>query len=181
MGRKITVDSATLVNKGLEVIEARWLFGMKPEKIQVIVHPQSIIHSMVEYEDGAVMAQLGVPDMKLPIQYALFYPDRRPMEGERIDFYSLGSLTFERPDTETFRGLRLAYDALGAGGSMPTVFNAANEKAVKLFLERKIRFLEIYDLIQGAMENHKVVSYPSVEEILEAEAGTYEYIDTLYR
>ena len=181
MGRKITVDSATLVNKGLEVIEARWLFGMKPEKIQVIVHPQSIIHSMVEYEDGAVMAQLGVPDMKLPIQYALFYPDRRPMEGERIDFYSLGSLTFERPDTETFRGLRLAYDALGAGGSVPTVFNAANEKAVKLFLERKIRFLEIYDLIQGAMENHKVVSHPSVEEILEAEAGTYEYIDTLYR
>ena len=181
MGKKITVDSSTLVNKGLEVIEAKWLFDVEPEKIQVVVHPQSIIHSMVEYEDGAVMAQLGVPDMKLPIQYALFYPDRRPMEGERIDFYSLGSLTFERPDTETFRGLRLAYDALGAGGSMPTVFNAANEKAVKLFLERKIRFLEIYDLIQGAMENHKVVSYPSVEEILEAEAGTYEYIDTLYR
>lgn len=180
MGRKITVDSATLVNKGLEVIEARWLFGMKPDKIQVIVHPQSIIHSMVEYEDGAVMAQLGIPDMKLPIQYALFYPDRRPMEGERIDFYKLGSLTFEKPDTETFRGLGLAYEALDRGGSMPTVFNAANEKAVKLFLDRKIRFLEIYDLIQGAMENHKVVSYPSVEEILEAEADTYEYINALY-
>lgn len=176
MGRKITVDSSTLVNKGLEVIEAKWLFGAEPENIQVIVQPQSIIHSMVEYEDGAVMAQLGTPDMKLPIQYALFYPDRRPMDGKRIDFYELGSITFEKPDTETFKGLSMAYDAIRVGGSMPTVFNAANEMAVSLFLNRKIKFLEIYDLIQGAMENHKVVANPSVEEILEAEAAAYEFI-----
>lgn len=179
MGRKITVDSATLVNKGLEVIEAKWLFGVEPERIQVIVHPQSIIHSMVEYADGGIMAQLGTPDMKLPIQYALFYPDRRPMEGKKVDFYELGSLTFEKPDTETFRGLAMAYEALKAGGSMPTVFNAANERAVALFLDRKIRFLEIYDLIQGAMENHKVIKNPSVDEILEAEMESYEYIDAL--
>lgn len=179
MGRKITVDSATLVNKGLEVIEAKWLFGVEPERIQVIVHPQSIIHSMVEYADGGIMAQLGTPDMKLPIQYALFYPDRRPMEGKKVDFYELGSLTFEKPDTETFRGLAMAYEALKAGGSMPTVFNAANERAVALFLDRKIRFLEIYDLIQGAMENHTVIKNPSVDEILEAEMESYEYIDAL--
>lgn len=178
MGRKITVDSATLVNKGLEVIEAKWLFGVEPKDIQVIVHPQSIIHSMVEYEDGAVMAQLGLPDMKLPIQYALFYPDRRPMEGERVDFFKLASVTFEKPDTDTFRGLALAYEAAGIGGSMPTVLNAANERAVSLFLDRKIRFLEIYDLIQGAMENHKPVQEPSVEQILEAEAQAYDYIDS---
>ncbi len=178
MGRKITVDSATLVNKGLEVIEAKWLFGVEPKDIQVIVHPQSIIHSMVEYEDGAVMAQLGLPDMKLPIQYALFYPDRRPMEGERVDFFKLASITFEKPDTDTFRGLALAYEAAGIGGSMPTVLNAANERAVSLFLDRKIRFLEIYDLIQGAMENHKPVQEPSVEQILEAEAQAYDYIDS---
>lgn len=179
MGRKITVDSATLVNKGLEVIEAKWLFDVEPEKIQVIVHPQSIIHSMVEYVDGGIMAQLGAPDMKLPIQYALFYPDRRPMEGKRVDFYDLGVITFEKPDTDTFKGLKMAYDAIREGGSMPTVFNAANEKAVALFLDRKIRFLEIYDLIQGAMEHHKTIRNPSVEEILEAEAESYEYIDTL--
>jgi len=176
MGRKITVDSATLVNKGLEVMEAKWLFGVEPDKIQVVVHPQSIIHSMVEYVDGGIMAQLGMPDMKLPIQYALFYPDRRPMEGKRVDFFELGSISFERPDTDTFRGLAMAYEAIHAGGSMPTVFNAANEKAVALFLEKKIRFLEIYDLIQGAMENHKVIQNPSVEEILESEAAVYDYI-----
>lgn len=177
MGRKITVDSSTLVNKGLEVIEAKWLFDVEPEKIQVIVHPQSIIHSMVEYADGGIMAQLGMPDMKLPIQYALFYPDRRPMEGRRVDFYDLGSITFEKPDMETFKGLAMAYDAVRCGGSMPTVFNAANEKAVSLFLDRKIKFLEIYDLIQGAMEHHKVIKNPTVDEILEAEAESYEYID----
>lgn len=177
MGRKITVDSATLVNKGLEVIEAKWLFNVDPEKIQVIVHPQSIIHSMVEYVDGGIMAQLGAPDMKLPIQYALFYPDRRPMAGKRVDFYELGSITFEKPDTETFKGLAMAYDAIREGGSMPTVFNAANERAVALFLDRKIRFLDIYDLIQGAMEHHKTIKNPSVDEILEAEAESYEYID----
>ena len=160
MGRKITVDSSTLVNKGLEVIEAKWLFQTEPEKIQVVVHPQSIIHSMVEYADGGIMAQLGMPDMKLPIQYALFYPDRRPMEGKRVDFFALSALTFEKPDTDTFKGLSMAYDAIKAGGSMPTVYNAANEKAVSLFLERKIRFLEIYDLIEGAMAHHKVVADP---------------------
>lgn len=179
MGRKITVDSATLVNKGLEVIEAKWLFDVEPEKIQVIVHPQSIIHSMVEYEDGGIMAQLGVPDMKLPIQYALFYPDRRPMKGKRVDFFELGSLTFEKPDTETFKGLEMAYEAIRTGGSMPTVFNAANEKAVAMFLDRRIRFPEIYDLIKGAMEHHKTIQNPSVDEILEAEAESYEYIDSL--
>ena len=181
MGRKITVDSSTLVNKGLEVIEAKWLFGVEPEDIQVVVHPQSIIHSMVEYADGGIMAQLGMPDMKLPIQYALFYPDRRPMEGKRVDFYQLSSMTFEKPDTETFRGLSMAYDAVAKGGSMPTVYNAANEKAVALFLERQIRFLEIYDVIQGAMEQHKVIQNPSVEEILETEAAVYEYIDASRR
>lgn len=176
MGRKITVDSSTLVNKGLEVIEAKWLFGVEPEAIQVLIHPQSIIHSMVEYADGGIMAQLGMPDMKLPIQYALFYPDRRPMEGKRVDFFELGSMTFEKPDTDTFRGLSMAYEAIASGGSMPTVFNAANEKAVALFLDKKIRFLDIYDLIQGAMEAHKTIQDPSVEQILEAEAEAYDYI-----
>lgn len=178
MGKKITVDSATLVNKGLEVIEAKWLFGVDAEQIQVIVHPQSIIHSMVEYVDGGIMAQLGMPDMKLPIQYALFYPDRRPMDGKRVDFYTLSSISFEQPDRETFQGLSMAYDAIRVGGSMPAVFNAANEKAVSLFLNKKIKFLEIYDLIQGAMEHHKAVGNPSVDEILAAEAETYEYIDS---
>ncbi len=177
MGKKITVDSATLVNKGLEVIEAKWLFGVEPEKIQVVVHPQSIIHSMVEYADGAVMAQLGMPDMKLPIQYALFYPDRRPMQGKRVDFFELSTLTFEKPDTQTFRGLAMAYEALREGGSMPTVFNAAHERAVSLFLERRIRFLEICDLIQGAMENHKTMARPCVEEILQAQAQACDYIN----
>ncbi len=176
MGRKITVDSATLVNKGLEVMEAKWLFDVEPEQIQVVVHPQSIIHSMVEYVDGGIMAQLGMPDMKLPIQYALFYPDRRPMDGKRVDFFALKSISFEEPDVKTFRGLQLAYDAIAAGGSMPTVFNAANEKAVGLFLDKKIRFLAIYDLIQGAMEQHKVIANPGVDEILEAEAQAHAYI-----
>ena len=176
MGRKITVDSATLVNKGLEVMEAKWLFDVEPEQIQVVVHPQSIIHSMVEYVDGGIMAQLGMPDMKLPIQYALFYPDRRPMNGRRVDFFALKSISFEEPDIKTFRGLQLAYDAIAAGGSMPTVFNAANEKAVGLFLDKKIRFLAIYDVIQGAMEQHKVIANPTVDEILEAEAQAHAYI-----
>ena len=181
MGRKITVDSSTLVNKGLEVIEAKWLFDVSPEQIQVVVHPQSIIHSMVEYADGGIMAQLGMPDMKLPIQYALFYPDRRPMEGKRVDFFELRSITFEKPDTDTFKGLAMAYDAIRMGGSMPTVYNAANEKAVGLFLDRKIKFLEIYDLIGGAMEQHKVITEPTVEQILETEAAAYEYIDSVIR
>ena len=176
MGRKITVDSATLVNKGLEVMEAKWLFDVEPEQIQVVVHPQSIIHSVVGYVDGGIMAQLGMPDVKLPIQYALFYPDRRPMDGRRVDFFALKSISFEEPDIKTFRGLQLAYDAIAAGGSMPTVFNAANEKAVGLFLDKKIRFLAIYDLIQGAMEQHKVIANPTVDEILEAEAQAHAYI-----
>lgn len=176
MGRKITIDSSTLVNKGLEVIEAKWLFGTELSKIQVVVHPQSIIHSMVEFADGGIMAQLGTPDMRLPIQYALFYPDRRPMEGKRVNFYELGQMTFEAPDTETFRGLALALKAGEMGGSMPTVYNAANERAVALFLDRKIRFLEIPEIIEASMEHHRLLSNPSVEEILETEAATYDYI-----
>lgn len=176
MGRKITIDSSTLVNKGLEVMEAKWLFGVGLERIQVVVHPQSILHSAVQYVDGAVIGQLGTPDMKLPIQYALFYPDRRPMDGRRVNFFELGQMTFEEPDTETFEGLALAYRAAEAGGSMPTVYNAANEKAVALFLNRQIGYLQITGLIGEAMEQHRVIANPSVEEILRTEAETYEYI-----
>ncbi|MCM1541943.1 MAG: 1-deoxy-D-xylulose-5-phosphate reductoisomerase [Blautia sp.] len=176
MGKKITIDSSTLVNKGLEVMEAKWLFGVDLDRIQVVVHPQSIIHSAVQFVDGAIMAQLGVPDMKLPIQYALFYPDRRPMEGKRVDFFDLARITFEKPDTETFTGLALAYEAAKAGGSLPTVYNAANEKAVALFLERRISYLQIPELIGEVMERHKVIEDPTVEQILDAEAETYEYI-----
>lgn len=177
MGRKITIDSSTLVNKGLEVIEAKWLFGVDLDRIQVVVHPQSVIHSMVEYVDGAIMAQLGTPDMRLPIQYALFYPDRRPMGGKKLDFFELGQMTFEKPDTDTFVGLKLAYQAADAGGSMPTVYNAANEKAVQLFLNRRISYLEIPELIAGAMEQHKVIGSPNVNEILQTEKAVYEYIE----
>ena len=177
MGRKITIDSATLVNKGLEVIEAKWLFDVSLDQIQVVVHPQSIIHSMVEYVDGGIMAQLGTPDMKLPIQYALFYPDRRPLTGKRVNFYELGQMTFEAPDMETFRGLRLAYESARIGGSIPTVFNAANEKAVALFLDKKISFLQITDLIEECMQYHEVIYAPSVEEILETEQAAYAYIN----
>jgi 1-deoxy-D-xylulose-5-phosphate reductoisomerase len=180
MGNKITIDSATLVNKGLEVMEAKWLFGVDLDQIQVVVHPQSIIHSMVEYVDGGIMAQLGMPDMKLPIQYALFYPDRRPMKGERVDFYALGSITFERPDMETFTGLKLAMRAAGEGGSVPTVFNAANEKAVSLFLNKKIRFLQIAEIIEMCMDAHKRIEAPNVEEILASEQETYELIATKF-
>ena len=178
MGHKITIDSATLVNKGLEVMEAKWLFDVELDRIQVVVHPQSIIHSMVEYVDGGIMAQLGVPDMKLPIQYALFYPDRRPMAGKRVDFYELGSITFERPDMNTFTGLKLALRAAAEGGSVPTVFNAANEKAVSLFLNRKIRFLQIPEIIEMCMDAHKKKENPDVEEILSAERETYELIQS---
>lgn len=177
MGRKITIDSATLVNKGLEVIEAKWLFDVDLDQIQVVVHPQSIIHSMVEYVDGGIMAQLGTPDMKLPIQYALFYPDRRPLEGKRVNFYELGQITFEVPDMETFKGLKLAYEAARIGGSMPTVFNAANEKAVALFLNKQISFLQIPELIEACMQQHQVVKQPDVDEILYAEQTAYEFID----
>ena len=176
MGRKITIDSSTMVNKGLEVIEAKWLFGVTVDQIQVVVQPQSIIHSMVEYEDGAVIAQLGTPDMKLPIQYALYYPERRYLPGERLDFWKLNQITFEKPDLETFYGLKLAFEAGRTGGSLPTVFNAANEKAVAMFLDRKIRYLEIPEIIQACMENHKNILEPTVEEILKTEQETYEFI-----
>ena len=176
MGKKVTIDSASLVNKGLEVMEAKWLFDVDLDRIQVVVHPQSIIHSAVQYVDGGIMAQLGMPDMKLPIQYALFYPDRRPMDTRRVDLFSLKQLTFEEPDTDTFRGLKLAYLAARQGGTMPTVFNAANEIAVALFLQRKITFLQIPDLIESSMENHRMTNNPTVDRILETEAETYEYI-----
>lgn len=178
MGRKITIDSSTLVNKGLEVMEVKWLFDVDPERIQVVVQPQSIIHSMVEFDDGAVMAQLGTPDMKLPIQYALYYPQRRYLPGDRLDFWKLSQITFEKPDTETFRGLTLAYRALREGGSMPTVYNAANEKAVSLFLDGKIRYLDITDIIEDCMDSHLTLTSPSVEDILGVEREVYERIES---
>lgn len=179
MGKKITIDSATLVNKGLEMMEARWLFGVEPENIQIVVQPKSIVHSMVEFTDGAVIAQLGTPDMKLPIQYALCYPKRRPLPGERLDFSRITEITFERPDLESFPGLQLAFDAAAAGGSLPTVYNAANERAVAWFLDHKIGFLDIPDLIGRCMEAHKVIANPSVEEILETEAETYALMENM--
>ena len=180
MGPKVTIDSSSLVNKGLEVMEARWLFDVSLDDIEVVIHPQSIVHSAVQFVDGAVIAQLGVPDMKLPIQYALFYPDRRPMAEKRLDLFELGSLTFEKPDTDTFRGLSLAFKAAREGGSMPTVFNAANEMAVKRFLKGDIRYLEIYDMIDEAMEQHKKVENPDVSAILQAESQTYAYLSERY-
>lgn len=173
MGRKITIDSSTMVNKGLEVIEAKWLFDVDFDQIQVVVQPQSVIHSMVEFVDGGIMAQLGTPDMRLPIQYALYYPERRPLPGERLDFYQLSSLTFEKPDMETFQGLKLAYQVGKTGGSMPTVYNAANEYAVARFLNKEIGYLEIIEMISYAIETHQVVANPDVSEILEIEQDTY--------
>ena len=178
MGAKITIDSSTMVNKGLEVIEAKWLFGVEVDDVQVVVQPQSVIHSMVEYEDGAVMAQLGTPDMKLPIQYALYYPKRRYLPGERLDFYSIGKLDFEKPDMDTFYGLKLAYEAGRKGGSLPTVFNAANELAVSMFLKREAKYLEITEIIEDCMMAHKNIPEPTLEQILETEAETYERINS---
>lgn len=178
MGRKITIDSATLVNKGLEVMEAKWLFGVNLDQIQVVVHPQSVIHSMVQYEDGAIIAQLGTPDMKLPIQYALYYPERRFLRGMRLDFYKLGQMTFEAPDMDTFEGLKFALEAMRRGGNIPTIFNAANEMAVAMFLERRIAFLDIPDIIASAMEEITYIEHPSVEEILATEAAVYEWIES---
>ena len=178
MGQKITVDSATLVNKGLEVMEAKWLFDVDLDHIQVVVQPKSIIHSMVEFKDGAVMAQLGTPDMRLPIQYALYYPERRYLEGERLDFHKLKEITFEDPDMDTFLGLPMAMDAARAGGSMPTVFNAANELAVKKFLQEKIGFLDIYEIIGQSMDRHQVIANPDLDEILAVEAETYKWIES---
>lgn len=176
MGSKITIDSATLVNKGLEVIEAKWLFGVEPDNIEVVLQPQSIIHSMVEFEDGAVKAQLGTPDMKLPIQYALYYPERRYLAGERLDFTAMSGIIIDKPDRETFRGLDFAYRAIKEGGSMPAVFNAANEKAVAMFLNGDIKFLQIYDIIEACMDEHLVINNPSLNEILETERAVYDYI-----
>lgn len=178
MGKKITIDSSTMVNKGLEVIEAKWLFGVNVDQIQVVVQPKSIIHSMVEYVDGAVIAQLGTPDMKLPIQYALYYPERRYLPGERLDFRTLTEITFEEPDMDTFYGLLLAFEAGRKGGSLPTVFNAANELAVSKFLERKIRYSEIPEIIETCMKEHRNILHPSVEEILETEQNVYEQIES---
>ena len=181
MGRKITIDSSTLVNKGLEVMEAKWLFDVTLDQIQVVVHPQSVIHSAVEYEDGAVIAQLGTPDMRLPIQYALYYPERRNLSGRRLDLFEIADLTFEKPDTDTFRGLALAYLAMEKGGNIPTVYNAANEKAVSLFLDRKISYPEITELIEACMEDAEFIDHPDVDEILWTEAADYEFIEKKIR
>ena len=178
MGRKITIDSSTLVNKGLEVMEAKWLFDVDLDRIQVVVHPQSVIHSAVEYEDGAVIAQLGTPDMRLPIQYALYYPQRRPLSGKRLDLFSLANLTFEEPDIETFKGLKLAYEAMTRGGNIPVAYNAANEKAVSLFLNRKIGYLEITDIIEETMKQTGFIPNPTLEQILETEQEAYEFISS---
>jgi len=178
MGQKITIDSSTMINKGLEVIEAKWLFDVNVDQIQVVVQPQSVIHSMVEYEDGAVMAQLGTPDMKLPIQYALYYPERRYLPGDRLDFWEMGKLDFEKPDMDTFYGLKLAYKAGREGGSLPTVLNAANELAVSKFLKREVKYLEIMEIIEDCMNAHKNIANPSLEQILQTEAETYERIES---
>ncbi|MGB5823100.1 MAG: 1-deoxy-D-xylulose-5-phosphate reductoisomerase [Proteocatella sp.] len=178
MGKKITIDSSTLVNKGLEVIEAKWLFDVEPEDIQVVVQPQSIIHSMVEFVDGSIVAQLGTPDMRLAIQYALYYPDHKPLDGKRLDFGMLKQITFEDPDMENFQGLALAYEALKTGGSMTTVYNAANELAVSKFLNREIGFLDITDIIRESMKQHKVTENPTVDQILQTEKDTHDFINT---
>ena len=176
MGRKITIDSSTMVNKGLEVMEAHWLFDVSMDQVQVVVQPQSVIHSMVQFDDGAVIAQLGTPDMKLPIQYALYYPERRFLAGERLDFWSIGHLDFEKPDMDTFYGLALAYEAGRCGGTLPTVFNAANELAVSQFLNQEIKYLEITEIIEDCMKAHKTIANPTVEQILDTEQETYDRI-----
>lgn len=178
MGRKITIDSSTLVNKGLEVIEAKWLFGVDLDQICVVVHPQSVIHSAVEYEDGAVIAQLGTADMRLPIQYAIYYPDRHALSGKRLDLFELGSMTFEKPDTDTFVGLKLAMEAGTKGGNITTAFNAANEKAVAMFLDRKISYLQITEIIEAAMNNCSFIENPDVEQILATEQDVYDFINS---
>lgn len=177
MGQKITIDSATMVNKGLEVMEAAWLFDAAIEKVQVVVHPQSVIHSMVEYMDGSIIAQMGLPDMRLPIQYALFYPDRKKLlQTEKLDFARLKQLTFEEPDMDTFYGLKLGYEAGRLGGSMPAVYNAANEWAVAEFLKGRLKFPAIPALIKEAMEHHKLIQTPVLNEILNTEQETYDFV-----
>lgn len=179
MGKKITIDSSTLVNKGLEVIEAKWLFDVEFDQIEVVIQPQSIIHSAVEFIDGSIVAQMGTPDMHLPIQYAIYYPERKVLKGQRLNFYELGKIEFYEPDYNTFPGLGLAYEVGRAGGSMPTVYNAANEKAVDLFLNRKIKYLDIVELIKSALDNHKFIENPTITQILECEQETYDYINNL--
>ena len=176
MGHKITIDSSTMVNKGLEVMEAKWLFGVDIDRIQVLVQPQSVIHSAVQFDDGAVIAQLGTPDMKLPIQYALYYPERRYLPGDRLDFGKLARITFEDPDPVNFPGLALALRAGRTGGSMPTVFNAANERAVAMFLKKQIGYLDIARIIEEAMDAHKVIAHPDLDQILRTEQETYDFI-----
>ncbi len=176
MGQKITIDSSTMVNKGLEVIEAKWLFDVDVDDVQVVIQPQSIIHSMVEYVDGAIIAELGTPDMRLPIQYALYYPERRFLPGDRLDFWDIKKLEFEKPDTKTFYCLDLAYEAGRKGGSLPTVFNAANELAVSMFLKGEIKYLEIMEIIEDGVRAHKNIANPTLEEILEVEEATYDRI-----
>ncbi|MBP5325126.1 MAG: 1-deoxy-D-xylulose-5-phosphate reductoisomerase [Pseudobutyrivibrio sp.] len=177
MGAKITIDSATMINKGLEVMEAKWLFGVNLNQVEVVVHPQSILHSAVEFMDGAVIGQMGTPDMRLPILYALFYPNRKTLYAEPLDLFKVGTLTFEKPDMETFYGLSLAYDAMDAGGNVPTVFNAANEKAVAKFLDNKIKFLEIPEIVSEAMINVDFIPNPTIEQVLETEQMTYDFIE----
>lgn len=178
MGAKITIDSATMINKGLEVMEAKWLFGVNLNQIQVVVHPQSILHSAVEFMDGAVIGQMGTPDMRLPILYALFYPNRKTLFAEPLDLFKVGTLTFERPDLETFYGLQLAYDAMDAGGNVPTVFNAANERAVAKFLNNKIKFLEIPEIVSESMINVDFINNPTIQQVLETEQMTYDFIES---
>ncbi len=177
MGKKITIDSSTLVNKGLEVMEAKWLFGVEPEQIEVLIQPQSILHSAVQFRDGGIVGQMGVPDMKLPIQYALLYPNRDTLDTQRVDFFALGQMTFEKPDMETFRGLPLAYRALSCGGNMPTVYNAANEYAVAKFLAHQISYLDITKMIEQSMEQIALIKNPCLEEILYTEQETYRYLE----
>jgi 1-deoxy-D-xylulose-5-phosphate reductoisomerase len=179
MGKKITVDSASLVNKGLEVIEAKWLYGVRYDQIQVVVHPQSIVHSMVQFHDGAVIAQLGSTDMKLPIQYALTYPDRTDSEFERLDFWNMKNLTFDKPDTDTFKGLKFAYEAGEMGGSMPCIFNAANEIAVGAFLKGGIKFLDIYDIIEQTMLKRECIMEPTLEELFEEDRWARDFAASL--
>ena len=178
MGKKITIDSSTMVNKGLEVMEAQWLFNVPVDRVQVVVQPQSIIHSMVQFVDGSIMAQMGSPDMRLPIQYALYYPHRRPLDTKPVDFYELGQITFEKPDMETFRGLKLAYEAARRGGNIPAALNAANELAVSKFLNEKIKYLDIPDIIEYAMENVEFIDNPTVEQIFATEKTVYEMIES---
>ena len=178
MGKKITIDSSTMVNKGLEVMEAQWLFDVPAEKVQVVIQPQSIIHSMVQFVDGGIMAQLGSPDMRLPIQYALYYPERRPLNTGRVDFFELGKITFEKPDFENFRGLKLAYEAASQGGNIPTAFNAANEVAVRKFLNREIAYLDIPEMIAYAMEQTAFKENPDVAQILETERAVTELLES---